>query len=115
MDLELPGSIQGVLLFVAALTCWPEFEFHFGKVDFLPRRQLHLHRVVVPPCTGETYLGAGLSLTIRHGRWPIDEVRRGVLERDLFLADVANPHDERDRFAVAVGPLLAGAEGEARL
>src|SRR5438045_1043702 len=117
MDLELPCSIKGVHLFVAALTCWPEFEFHFGKLDFFPRRQGQLLRVVLPlvAVSRETQLGGGLSLAIRHGRWLIEEVRRDVLERDLLLADVANPHDELDRFAVAVGPLLAEAEAQAGL
>ncbi len=38
-----------------------------------------------------------------------------VLELDLLLTDVANPDDKVDRFAVGVGPLLAGAEAQARL
>src|SRR5579862_8428780 len=102
MDLELPRSIKGVYLFVAALTFWPEFDFQFGKFDFFPRRQVQFLPVVIPSFTGGTYLGGGLSLAIRHGRWPIEEVRWDVLERDLLLADVANPHDELDRFAVAI-------------
>src|SRR5258708_7860339 len=103
MDLELPCSIKGVLLFVAALTFWPEFDTHFGKFEFFPRRQGQLLPVVLRlvSFSRKTHLGGGLSLAIRHGRWPIEEVRRDVFDRPVdepsrqrILVDVANADDK---------------------
>ncbi|HEV3081835.1 MAG TPA: hypothetical protein VGY66_18790, partial [Gemmataceae bacterium] len=55
------------------------------------------------------------ALAIRHGGRDLDEELAYVLEPNLFLADIADPDDEFDRFAVTVGPLLAGIEAQTRL
>jgi hypothetical protein len=92
---------------------WPDLELPV-KLDFLPRRQVHLLREVNPEKAAQSG-GDQLALAIRHGWRDLDEELAYVLERNLFLADIADPDDQFDRLAVAVGPLLAGAQAQARL
>jgi hypothetical protein len=92
---------------------WPDLELPV-KLDFLPRCQVHLLREVNPEKAAKSG-GDQLALAIRHGGRDLDEELAYVLERNLFLADIADPDDQFDRLAVAVGPLLAGAKAQARL
>src|SRR5439155_12975152 len=92
---------------------WPDLELPV-KLDFLPRCQVHLLRDVNPEKAAKSG-GDQLALAIRHGWRDLDEELAYVLEPNLFLADIADPDDEFDRFAVVVDSLLAGAEAQARL
>src|SRR5262249_48893503 len=56
-----------------------------------------------------------LAIGIRDDGPVLDEELLEILEIDHLLADVANPDDQRDRFAVAVCPFLAGAEAQTPL
>ena len=86
------------------------------QFDFFPWGNGHGGRGVRFPRSSEASDGvARLARAVCHGRQGLLEERGDVLERDLFLADVANPDDECDRFAVTVGPLLACGEAQARL
>src|SRR5689334_16715625 len=86
------------------------------QFDFLPWGNGHGGRGVRFPRSIDASDGEDrLARAVCHGGQGLLEERGDVLERDLFLADVANPDDERDRFAVGVGPLLAGPEAQARL
>src|ERR1700680_3631847 len=106
--------MKGLKPLVAALTCWPEFSLQLVQVDLLSRCQSQFPRCALPDLIVDVLLGNRLTLAIRHGKLILKE-RVEVRELDLLLSDIAHAYDELDGFAVAVGPLLVGAEAQSRL
>src|SRR5262249_43894805 len=84
------------------------------KLDFLSQFQAHFHRTMKAEDI-ECGLGDRLATGVRDGGRVLVQELPEVLELDRLLADVADPHDERDRLAVMVDPTFAGAEAQARL
>src|SRR5207248_1807993 len=119
LNLKLPSSVEGLMGYVrhvAALTCWSEFELQVVKFHFLPRSQIHVHWDLSNAPKKDHSSGADrLALASRYKGRRFHEELFEVLELHFLLADVANPDDERDRLAVAITSMLAGAEAQARL
>src|SRR5262249_55644571 len=118
VELDLSGRrvSKNPLVLNANLSCskiWPDLELPV-KLDFLPRCQVHLLRDVDPKKCAKSG-GDQLSAGIRHGWRDLNEEPAYVLERNLPLADIADPDNKFDCFAVAVIPPLAGAVAQARL
>src|SRR4029077_9446807 len=106
--------LRGHFRYVAVTTCWCEFELQVVKLKFLPWSQVHVYwevnsKKVYPSRANH------LAFTPSDGGWRFHEKPFEVTELHILVADIANSDDERDRFAVAIGPLLAGAEAQARL